>query len=219
MARVLLTVAVCCVTAVLAGCSGGAPDLRDFNPLENAGDSALLKPREFFKFKTPEWARQNSADNIHLSATQPVPPDQLVSASGQCPAVSASAAPPAAPAPAPQPAATTPSNRLEPAGGPAQPVPILGEGIGLGMTECAVVRRAGTPSQVSISADKAGEREAVLTYAKGERPGIYHFLNGRLKVVDALPEQAAAEKKSKRRTARKSKRASHSRTAERMYVQ
>jgi hypothetical protein len=217
LARVLLTIAVYCAAAVLAGCSGGAPDLRDLNPLANAGDSTL-KPGNFFKFKTPEWARTNSAENIHLSATAPVPTDQLVSPAGQCAAVAEAPKPIPAPA-APQSAAAPPPDRLEPAGAAAPAAPVLGGGIGLGMTECTVVRRAGTPNQVTISAGKKGEREAVLTYTSGERPGIYRFVNGRLKMIDALPEQAVAEKKSKRRTARKSARKPHGRTAQRMYVQ
>jgi hypothetical protein len=210
--RVFLTTAVCCAAAALAGCSGGAPSLRDFNPLANAGE---MKPGNFFKFKTPEWARANSAENIHLSAAAPVPADQLVSAGGQCAAVAEAPKPVPAPA-APAPAATLPPGRLEPAGAATPAVPVLGGGIGLGMTECTVVRRAGTPSQVAISAGKQGEREAVLTYTSGERPGIYRFVNGRLKVIDALPEQATAENKSKRRAAARNPRG---RTAQRMYVQ
>src|SRR5580692_6365482 len=64
---------------------------------------------------------------------RPVTDSDLVDASGSCPAA---AAPPAAAG--------------GPAGGPGAPgggyVPALGEGVGLGMTECEVVSRAGAPN-------------------------------------------------------------------------
>lgn len=63
-------------------------------------------------------------------------------------------------------------------------------GIALGMTECDLVRVAGATSQVSISNER-GERSTVMTYAQGERAGIYRFRSGVLVTIDrvAEPEQ------------------------------
>jgi len=130
--------------------------------------------------------------------------------------------------PPPKPAATTgsapPPDRLEPEGGvgamPSGPA-LLG-GIALGMTECQVVRRAGTPSNVAIGAAGKGERKVVLSYLGGNWPGIYHFRSGRLKEVDAAPTQdqpATKTKAKKRKAKRKAPEKSASHEGERYYVQ
>ena len=62
-------------------------------------------------------------------------------------------------------------NESEPAAG----LPVVAGGIALGMTECQTVQRAGTPSNVAISAGEKGERKVVLTYLSGPWPGIYTF--------------------------------------------
>ena len=80
--------------------------------------------------------------------------------------------------------------------------PVLG-GIALGMTECQVVRRAGTPSNVTIGSAGKGERKVVLSYLSGEWPGIYQFQSGRLKVIEGTPQQAKPAKAKRNRTARK----------------
>ena len=59
--------------------------------------------------------------------------------------------------------------------------------VGLTMTECEVVAAAGAPDKVDISAGQAGQRAVVLTYLKGERAGIYHFADGRLKEIESIP--------------------------------
>lgn len=71
--------------------------------------------------------------------------------------------------------------------------------IGLTMTECQVVAVAGRPDQVTIGADKAGDRKSVLTYNKGDHAGVYTFVSGRLKVIDALPTPAKPERRLRRR--------------------
>lgn len=58
----------------------------------------------------------------------------------------------------------------------------------LGMTECDLVRLAGPVDQVAIGANERGERTAVITYAKGDRAGIYRFTSGLLTVIEAPPE-------------------------------
>jgi hypothetical protein len=80
--------------------------------------------------------------------------------------------------------------------------PILG-GVALGMAECQVVRRAGAPSNVAISAAENNERKTVLTYAGGNWPGVYTFVSGRLKVIDALPEAQKPKPVAKKKPAPK----------------
>ena len=71
---------------------------------------------------------------------------------------------------------------------PAGSAEIVAGGIALEMTECDVVRRAGPVDNVEIGTSPRGERSTVLTYMRGERPGIYRFVNGRLRSVERGPE-------------------------------
>jgi hypothetical protein len=127
----------------------------------------------------------------------PVGANQLVDASGACPAMPAPAANPAAP-----PAAAEGPGA---AGVPADP--LLGGGVALGMTECDVVYRAGAPSNVQIGTNPNGMRSAVLTYNGGPRPGIYRFEAGRLMDMDrvevAEAKPAAKPKPKKPKLAKK----------------
>jgi hypothetical protein len=75
------------------------------------------------------------------------------------------------------------------------------------MTECQAVRRAGTPGNVSIGTGDNNERKVVLTYMSGQWPGIYTFMSGRLKVVEAAPvpeKPARPAPKKKKTTAKRS---------------
>ena len=79
---------------------------------------------------------------------------------------------------------------------------IVHGGIALQMTECDVIRRAGTPERTQVGASAGGEREVVLTYTAGSRPGIYRFARGRLYTIERVEEpeappraKAAASKK------------------------
>jgi len=107
-----------------------------------------------------------------------------------------------APAPAAPPPRLAAANSGDDLGG-LQPegqsgaAPVLG-GIALGMTECQAVRRGGRPSQVSIGSE-GGQRKAVVTYLSGPWPGIYTFVAGRLKVVDAVPAPAKPTKPQKKK--------------------
>jgi hypothetical protein len=110
--------------------------------------------------------------------TRQITDADLVDANGSCPAQAA----------APQ-----------PAGGQPGAAPGFGEGgVGLGMSECEVVARAGPPNSVQLGRSPNGERSAVLSYQSGPRPGIYHFEGGRLMQMDRVevPEpQPVAKKK------------------------
>ncbi len=61
-------------------------------------------------------------------------------------------------------------------------------GVALGMTECDLVRLAGGGAQIDIGANARGDRETVITYRQGDRPGIYRFAGGRLTEVERAPE-------------------------------
>ena len=109
--------------------------------------------------------------------TRPVTEADLVDANGSCPA----AAPPAAGSAA-----------------PGSDAPGLNEGVGLGMTECEVVARAGSPNSVQLGRNPNGDRTAVISYQSGPRPGIYHFERGRLMQMDRVevaPPPPQAKKK------------------------
>lgn len=120
--------------------------------------------------------------------------------------------------PAPMPAAAKPSDRLDTLQPEGPSAGQLKGGIALGMTECQTVRRAGEPNSVAISSADKGTRKVVLTYLAGPWPGIYTFDSGRLREVDAAPEQVkpakpAAKKKPKKKVIPKTA------TTERVYVQ
>jgi hypothetical protein len=80
----------------------------------------------------------------------------------------------------------------------------VGGGIGLDMSECDVVQRAGAPDNIDISTNPRGDRAVVLTYARGERPGIYRFAAGRLFSIERGPEPPAPERPAKKKAKTKS---------------
>jgi hypothetical protein len=89
----------------------------------------------------------------------------------------------------------------EPAGGdavaPPTAAPLIPGGIGIDMTECEVVQRAGRPDNFEVGSTQRGERSAVLTYIHGPKPGIYKFEAGRLVALERGPEPPAAPKPAK----------------------
>ena len=75
---------------------------------------------------------------------------------------------------------------------------IVQSGIALQMTECEVVQRAGGPDGIEFGSNP-GERNVVLTYTHGGRPGIYRFAGGRLYSIEGVAEPqtpARPQKKS-----------------------
>jgi hypothetical protein len=132
------------------------------------------------------------SDLKEASLSRSITDNDLVDASGNCP-------PPAAPQQA-QPAA---------AASPAPPAPsdasLLGGGVGLGMSECEVVYRAGHPTSVEIGKNPNGDRTAVLTYLSGPRPGIYRFGRGRLMELDRVAEPAPPPQAIKKKPAKTKK--------------
>lgn len=94
-----------------------------------------------------------------------------------------------------------------PQGGPAGQNPAPGAapgaappvrtGVGLGMTECEVVRTLGHTDRIEISTNERGLRIVTLTYPTGERPGIYRFEAGRLDSLERVDEAPTAPKPAK----------------------
>ena len=131
------------------------------------------------------------SDTAQARQDRPITANDLVSASGSCPpppGMSQAAPGGASPAAAPTAASDSPS--------------LLGDGIGLGMSECDVVWRAGAPGNVELGQSPNGDRTAVLTYQSGSRPGIYRFVGGRLAEMDSVapvapPPQVAKKKAAK----------------------
>jgi hypothetical protein len=130
-------------------------------------------------FSSRDWARAPTAAEISLTAK--TTPEDYVDGNGAC--------------------ASGPAAAAEPAAAGANAAPVSTGGVGLGMTECQVVQRAGQPNSVDIGAEN-NSRKVVLTYAGGTWPGIYTFVDGRLKVVDRIAAPEPAKPVAKKRPAK-----------------
>lgn len=134
--------------------------------------------------------RPLSVTNVKDKVLPPVPPEDLVDAGGRC--ANAYAAPAPAPSAGDQPGSPAPV--------PAQDagIPLIPSAIALEMSECDVVKRAGIAERVDIGANDRRERTATLTYSVGPRPGIYSFVDGRLKSMERGPEPPPQPKVAKK---------------------
>ena len=176
------------LATALAACSGAGDTLSELK---------FSKTADLFTIKTADSAVLPAEDS-NFSRRGVATPEQMVDAAGNCAFE--------APQPAEGPAATGATAPQAAAAMPADPTqPQLLGGIALGMTECEVVRRAGQPGNVTISADGNGDRLVVLTYPAGNFPGIYRFTSGRLKVVERGPEPPKPEKPVRKRAKPKPK--------------
>lgn len=124
--------------------------------------------------------------------------NELIDASGRC----AGEAVPTAPralnfTSGPQTGPTTASPSPEP--GAAPPVRT---GVGLGMTECEVVRALGHTDRIEISANERGQRSVTLTYLTGDHPGIYRFVGGQLASLERTGEAPAAKPSKPKKAAK-----------------
>ena len=130
-------------------------------------------------FSSRDWGRAPTAAEISLTAK--TTPEDYIDANGACVSV---------------PAATT-----ETTAPGSSAAPLSSGGVGLNMTECQVVQRAGQPNSVDIGAEN-NARKVVLTYAGGTWPGIYTFVEGRLKVIDRVATAEPAKPVAKKRVAK-----------------
>jgi hypothetical protein len=142
----------------------------------DSGTSSLL-PSPDAVLKRPDWASFSGAKSEFT--LRPVTNEDLVNAEGQCAFAAAEQA-------------GGPSDAVGPQGAAQAPA-----GVALQMTECDVVRRAGTPERVEIGADERGDRSAILTYTRGPLPGVYRFTGGRLAAVERAPGAPATAKPQK----------------------
>jgi hypothetical protein len=125
--------------------------------------NVVPKPTDILR---PDWTSfSGHKEEFDL---RPPGPQDLVSPEGYCPATTAQS----------------------PAGssGDLPEQAVIQGGIALQMTECDVVRRAGTPDRTEVGSNTGGERTVVLTYTRGPRPGVYRFVRGRLYSVERAPQ-------------------------------
>jgi hypothetical protein len=187
------------LAASLGACTGDF-DLRDLN----------LAPLPSDFFSGPSWmtnvSNQGTGSNKKVTAEELIGPDGLCAGMAAGPPVVAADAPspldPVASSPAGASGAPLPIEGAPGAAAPGAPVagqPIVFSGVGLGMTECDVVRRLGPVVAPRVGTNDRGERALELTYIQGPRPGTYRFVAGRLISMERVPEPPAAEKPQKRR--------------------
>jgi hypothetical protein len=141
----------------------------------------LSRDADWFSRSGRVFTKNISIETPPLTPDKPVTPEDLISADGRCPGMG----------PAPGEGG---------ADGQAGAAPVAQGGtVALGHTECDVARGAGAPDNVSLSTNEAGQRQAVLTYLRGPRAGIYTFNGGRLSAIERAPEPVAEKKPAKPR--------------------
>jgi hypothetical protein len=140
-----------------------------------ASDSVTFtKPSSFFA--TPDWMKDTTP--AEGSLWRPVSPEDYAGPDGRCA-----------------------GGNIQPAGpeGEARPeaAPLTSGGVGLGMSECDVIRRIGPTDNFQIGSNERGERMVTMTYVQGARPGIYRFQSGRLASIERGAEPPPAPKVAK----------------------
>jgi hypothetical protein len=161
---------VAVIAFALSGCAGISEVA--------SGDVKLFKPSN--PFEKPAWAAVESSGMA--TTRRALTPNDLVGADGSCAGVPVAAA------------ADPGSSDANAAPAAAALVP---GGIGIDMTECEVVQRAGHPENFEVGSNQRGERSLVLTYIRGPKPGIYRFEGGRLVTMERGPEPPPAPKPAK----------------------
>lgn len=166
-----IALATLVIAPLMSGCGGTLSDysLKD--------QEWFTRPSKLFNTKTL------SLETPPLNPDKPVSPDDLITAEGACPGMA--------------PAAMQANANADGQQQPGEPVAAPVGSVALGHTECDVARAAGTPDNVNISANEHGQRQTVLTYTHGPRPGIYTFTAGRLTIIDAVEAPPPARKPAK----------------------
>lgn len=165
----------------------------DYNPFSKAGDL----------FATRDWA---ASSPTRTEASRVLSSEDYISAEGACAGQPLSAATSTSFATT---GAAPDGDNPVPPGAPDAPAadPLLAPrgGIALGMTECEVARRAGSPERVDLGSDDRGERAVTLTYMRGERAGIYRFREGRLFTIERVAAVEPEKPKKPVKTAKPAK--------------
>jgi hypothetical protein len=167
---------------LVTGCSGASMS-------DMFSSDLLSRDADWFK-KTGRLSIQ-SIQAPPLTPDKPITSDDLVSQEGMCPGMT------------PPPGPTEANASADGAAG-VGPQAVTGT-VALGHTECDVVRAIGVPNNVNISKNERGDREAVVTYNQGPRPGIYTFNAGRLSSIEGVdaPPPAPKAKASKAKPKKK----------------
>jgi hypothetical protein len=135
---------------------------------------------ELDSFRAPKlsdaFRGQTVLASTPLGTQGPARAEDMVDAQGNCPDVPMASASAGVEGPSTDPV-TVPANAAQALGG-----------IGLQMTECDVVKRAGAPEKMELGTNERTERTLTLTYIHGTRPGIYSFVAGRLVTIERAPE-------------------------------
>jgi len=120
---------------------------------------------------------------------RPITANDLVDANGACPRYVVPSPPPAAGA-GPDAGAANPTDAAS----------LLGAGVAIGMSECDIVARLGSPTAVNVGRSPRGDRAVALTFNSGPRPGVYRFAGGRLTEMDRVevPQVPALESAKKK---------------------
>jgi hypothetical protein len=215
--RTASRIALVCAAVLVAGLGGCKNSAQVFQ--DNNEGGWFSKKADFFS--RPEWSIATVPATMTLGPSGPVDPNDLVGPDGRCGSAAQPAAAPALEPVAPAAPADRPVGSVagDLAGSPMPALPVavtlndapavdpngpqVVGGIALGMTECDAVRRAGFPGNVAIGAGEKGERKVTLTYLAGTWPGIYHFSDGRLKVIDRAPAPPEPAKPVKKQKAKK----------------
>jgi hypothetical protein len=158
----------------LGGCAGGDYD---------NGSAWFSKPLDLFGRKGGYTFSQLGGSKQE----RPITANDLVDASGACPAV--------APAAEQQSAAANPGQSSP--GAPEEAAQLRG-GVSVGMSECDVVARVGRPAAVNLGNNQDGDRTAIMTFTSGPRPGVYRFVGGRLTEMDRMAEPAPGPETKKK---------------------
>jgi hypothetical protein len=80
-------------------------------------------------------------------------------------------------------------------GSGSPPSMAVSQSVGLGMTECEVVRHLGAPNRMELASPAGDQRLLALTYGRGEHPRLYRFAAGRLFAIEALPPPATSARR------------------------
>ena len=152
-------------------------------------DSGLLSKSDSKTDATFALNQAPRGENRHRVVTA----NDLIDANGHCAGEATPAAPQALNFTAgPQAGPTTPN--VSPPGAATGTAAPVRTGVGLGMTECEVVRTLGHTDRIEISTNERGLRSVTLTYLTGERRGIYRFEAGQLDSLERVDEAPAAPK-------------------------
>jgi hypothetical protein len=142
-------------------------------------------------FATPEWAKFTST--APSASRRTVTQNDLITADGRCAALEA---------PMQATDGSAPPESADAALAGQGPLPGVQGGVALGMSECEIMQRTGSPDRFDIGAE-GGDRIMTMTVTRGPNPGLYRFRGGRLTSVDRVEVPAPPKPTKQKSPARK----------------